>query len=105
MSSNWLPVKAGVPQGSILDPLFFLLYINDLSENITSTVQIFEDDASLFSVVNDPTISANELNKDLELISERAYKWKMSFNPARIDRHKKLFSHENNLKQNTLNYY
>ena len=42
---------------------------------------MFKDDASLFSVVNDPTISAYELNKDLELISEWAYKWKMSFNP------------------------
>ena len=67
--------------------------------------KMFKDDASLFSVVNDPTISAYELNKDLELISEWAYKWKMTFNPARINRHKKLFSHENNLNQNTLNYH
>ena len=37
-SSNWLPVKAGVLQGSILGSLFFLVYINDLSEKITSTV-------------------------------------------------------------------
>ena len=80
-SSNWLPVQAGVPQGSILGPLLFLVYINDLSEKITSTVKLFADDTSLFSVVNGPNIPANELNNNLELISEYICKWKMSFNP------------------------
>ena len=50
-------------------------------KKISSTVKLFADDTSLFSVVNVPNISANELNKDLELISEWAYKWKISFNP------------------------
>ena len=68
--SDLPPVKAAVPQGSILGPLFFLVYINDLSEKMTSTVKLFSDDTSLFSVVNEPNISANEINKDLELISE-----------------------------------
>ena len=63
-SSNWVPVKAGVPQRSILGPLFFLVYINDLSEKITSAVRLFADDTSFFSVVNGPNISANELKKD-----------------------------------------
>ena len=78
---EWLPVKAGVPQGSILGPLFFLIYINDLSVDITSTVKLFADDTSLFSIVHDPNTSANELNKDLQKISEWAYQWKISFNP------------------------
>ena len=68
--SDLPPVKAAVTQGSILGPLFFLVYINDLSEKMTSTVKLFSDDTSLFSVVNEPNISANEINKDLELISE-----------------------------------
>ena len=64
-TSEWLPVKAGVPQGSILGPLFFLIYINDLSDDLVSTIKLFADDTSLFSVVHDSNISANELNNDL----------------------------------------
>ena len=49
-TSEWLPVESGVPQGSILGPLFFLIYINDLSIDIISTVKLFADDTSLFSL-------------------------------------------------------
>ena len=51
--SKWLPVKADVPQGYILGPPFFLIYINDLSDDLVSTVKPFADDTSLFSVVRD----------------------------------------------------
>ena len=64
-ASSWADVKAGVPQGSILGLLFFLIYINDLSENLKSTVKLFADDASLFHVVKDPNTSAEILNHDL----------------------------------------
>ena len=80
-ASSWADVKTGVPQGSILGPLFFLIYINDLSENLKSTVKLFADDTSIFHVVKDPNTSAEILNHDLTKISEWAYRWKMSFNP------------------------
>ena len=80
-SSSWAEVSAGVPQGSVLGPLFFLMYINDLSCGLSSTTKLFADDTSLFSVVHDVTQSTNELNDDLEKISNWSYKWKMSFNP------------------------
>ena len=80
-SSRWLPVTAGVPQGSILGPLLFLIYINDLSNNLSSTAKLFADDTSLFSVVNDVNLSQFHLNSDLKKISEWAYQWKMAFNP------------------------
>ena len=68
-ASEWLPVKVGVPQDSILDPLFFLIYINDLSDDLVSTVKLLADDASLFFVVHNSIISANELNNEMQSIS------------------------------------
>ena len=65
-SSTWLPVTFGVPQGSILGPLFFLIYINDLSNNLSSTAKLFADDTSLFPVVNDINMSDFHLNSDLK---------------------------------------
>ena len=79
--SKWAPVLAGVPQGSILGPLLFLIYINDLPENLESSAKLFADDTSLFSTVYNLSESANLLNNDLKKISERAFKWKMLFNP------------------------
>ena len=56
--SNWSSVLAGVPQGSILGPLLFLIYIDDLPEGLESSVKLFADDASLFSTLYDPNKSA-----------------------------------------------
>ena len=64
-SSNWSPISAGVPQGSVLRPLFFLVYINDLVENVSSDAKLFADDTSLFTVVYDEGIAADQLNRDL----------------------------------------
>ena len=63
--SSWADVKAGVPQVSILGPLLFLIYINDLPNGLNSNAKLFADDASLFSVVHNITDSANLLNSDL----------------------------------------
>ena len=79
--STWREVLVGVPQGSILGPLFFLIFINDLPIGLQSNVKIFADDTALFSAMFDNLISSNILNTDLTLISEWAYQWKMSFNP------------------------
>ena len=54
--SDWAPILAGVPQGSILGPLFLLTYINDLPDNLNSLVKLFADDTLLFSTVYDPII-------------------------------------------------
>ena len=80
-SSDWAPILSGVPQGSVLGPLLFLIFINDLEAGIKSKVKFFADDTSLYSIVKDPEVSARELNHDLELINNWAKQWKMSFNP------------------------
>ena len=66
---NGFPSGSGVPQGSVFGPLLFLIYIN-LEKNIKSNVNFFVDDTMLFSIVNNPAISANELNHDLKVISQ-----------------------------------
>ena len=79
--SNFSLIESGVPQGSVLGPLLFLIYINDLERNIKSNVKFFADDTMLFSIVKDPLISASDLNHDLDIIYQWAHQWKMEFNP------------------------
>ena len=69
-SSSWTSVNAGVPQGSILGPLIFLIYINDLQDGLSYNAKLFPDDTSLFSVAHDINTSAIELNSDLKKIND-----------------------------------
>ena len=80
-NSSWENFNAGVPQGSILGPLLFLVYINDLSNGVSSNCKLFADDTSLFSVVNDIQSSVATLRNDLTVISNWAFQWKMIFSP------------------------
>ena len=63
--SCWMYVQAGVPQGSIHGSFLFLIYINDLPDNLTSNPKLFADDMSLFPTVTDPNVTANQINNDL----------------------------------------
>ena len=93
--SSWAKVEAGVPQDSILGPLLFLIYINDLSDNLASNPKLFADDTSLFSVVKNVNASNIDLNNDLKKIGEWAFQWKMSFNPDPNKQAQELiFSHK-----------
>ena len=65
-------------------------YINDLSEVLATNAKLFADDTSLFSVIHDSQTSANVLNKDLEMIHNWAFQWKMNFNPDPTKQAKEL---------------
>ena len=70
IKADWETIQAGVPQDSILGPLFFLIYINGLTSNLNSNVKLFADDTSLFSEICDPLETANVLYNDLRKIRE-----------------------------------
>ena len=80
-SPPWLDVNAGVPHGSVLGPLLFLIYINDLPDNLVCRAKLFADDTSIFSTAHELTSSSKNLNKDLSTIKNWAFQWKMAFNP------------------------
>ena len=79
--SSWDNVTVGVPQGSILGSLLFLIYINDFPNDLSSNSTLFADDTSLFSEVNNIHTSATILSQDLNAITNWAFQWKMIFNP------------------------
>ena len=88
--SSWCLFKldyilAGVPQGSILGPLLFLLYINDIVNDIGTNIRLFADDTSLFIVVDNPMTVAVYPNSDLSVISQWAASWLVLFNPTKTD--------------------
>ena len=77
--SNWKPGLSGVPQGSVLEPILFLVYINDLDDDITSKVLKFADDTKEFrNIKSDADIQ--QLQDDLNKLTEWSEKWQMLFN-------------------------
>ena len=85
VQSNWNNIRAGVPQGSILGPLLFLLFINDIVVDIGSNIRLFADDTSLYMVVDNPDTAAELLNLDINKIMTWAKKWLVTFNPVKTE--------------------
>ena len=79
--SDWRSINADVPQGSVLGPLHFLVYINYLNDNISSEMRLFADDSSLFIRVEEVNETHEKRIKDLQTVTDWAYQWKMVFNP------------------------
>ena len=79
--STWVNNEAGVLQGSILGPMFFLIYINDLLDDLTSNPKSFADDTFLLSIAQNINSTTTNLNSDLSKISDWVCQWKMNFHP------------------------
>ena len=69
----------------MLGPLLFLVYSNDLCDNLSCDVKLFADDTSLYSVVENEVVSAVKLNRDLETVRLWAWQWKMEFNVEKTE--------------------
>lgn len=79
------PVTAGVPQGSVLGPLFFLVYVNDISDNILSISRLFADDTSLACSASNINDLEGIMNHDLAVIANWSKQWLVSFNPSKTE--------------------
>ena len=79
VTSDQCTVTSGVPQGTVLGPLLFLMYINDLPMCISSTIRLFADDCFLYRTINSPADSLL-LQKDLDALSKWEKDWQMAFN-------------------------
>ena len=83
--SPWTNVTAGVPQGSILGPLLFILYINGIVSEVSGNIRLFADDTSLYVIVDTPELSASILNSDFRAISNWSKAWLVTFNPSKTE--------------------
>ena len=81
-NSTWKPVTSGIPQGSVLGPILFVLYINDLPSNILSDVYMFADDTKIFNIIKSPE-DQEILQNDLDSLSVWSDKWLLKFHPEK----------------------
>ena len=80
--STWTDVVSGVPQGTVLGPLLFLYYINDLPNNLQSSVPLFADDCVIYREIQNE-FDSNVLQEDLDTLRKWETNWQLCFNPSK----------------------
>ncbi len=93
--SQYKSIHAGVPQGSILGPLLFIMYVNDAVVDITSHIRLFADDTSLYLIVEEPEGAVNVLNHDLYKLDTWSKKWLVKFSTPKT----RVSSSQENISQ------
>jgi hypothetical protein len=90
-SSTPLPVLSGVPQGSVLGPVLFVIFINDLPHDIRSKIYLFADDTKLYREMDNHQEEGDQMQEDLNKLQEWSNNWLLSFHP---DKCKRLYIHQ-----------
>ena len=76
--SSWGEVTSGVPQGSVLGPILFVIYVNEVPKLVSSKIKIFEDDTKLYGPVRSQ-VDAQRIQEDLDVLVEWSKKWMLKF--------------------------
>jgi hypothetical protein len=105
-SSSSSSVVSGVPQGTVLGPLLFLAYINDLPDNVTSNVRLFADDLILYRPINTPQ-DCDKLQDDINSLCNWERTWQMKFNTAKcfimhVTHKQNIFPHQYHMGSSVL---
>ena len=82
--SSWQPVKSGIPQGSVLGPVLFLIYINTMPDKIASKIYLFDDDAKLYRQIEDKS-DVTRIHEDLQSLETWSVRSLLSFNIDKCD--------------------
>ncbi len=107
-TSNWAQVTSGIPQGSVIGPVLFAVFINDLPDSVTNDIYMFADDTKIYSTIDNVTDS-ERLQHDLDLMSRWSKQWLLLFHPEkckvmRIGHSKVLPQYEYKLDHTPLEY-
>ena len=104
MYSDWAPVISGVPKVSVIAPIIFLIYINDLPNNLKSTVRLFADKTIIYMTTSNDT-DAKVLQQDLDKLAKWEETWQMEFHPQKCSELHMTRSLNPTYKQYTLHGY
>ena len=80
-----MPPKSGIPQGTVLGPILFLVYINDMPRSIPSECSIFADDTSMFNTGRNSQLICSRISEDLSRATDWATVWEMQFNAEKSE--------------------
>ena len=82
-SSDWGTIEAGVPQGSVLCPLLFLIYVNDMVKKVSCGVKLFADDTLMYITMDNPELTTVDLNRNMDKLNQCAQQWLVNFNATK----------------------
>ena len=83
--SSWSPVLSGVPQGTIIGPILFILYMNDISSGISSTIKLYADNTKVYREISDIAIDTSILQSDLFHLRNWSEVWQLNFNAKKCE--------------------